>query len=195
MPLFSRKRLLEIGIPADYLKLKLGDYRGPFQNGNFVEAYCRNVSQNSRGQGIYFFGDRETGKTLLGVVCMKAYLNSGFSALRVLCDDLITCYAGSLTDRSLVEPLQTTHFLFIDDVGRERVTKISGKGLSSIMSYRAEHGLPTVLGSTVSVDNLDDLYSREQISRLIERKYSIVHLTRVEKMKAVFRSDRERMVR
>jgi DNA replication protein DnaC len=192
---YSKKRLLELGIPTDYLKLRLRDYIGPVQYRNFVDKYCSELKRNKKGTGIYFFGGRNTGKTLLGIICMKAFLNSGFSALRVLCDDLIFNYAESLTDSISMSPFQSVHLLFLDDVGRERVTKISGQGISDILSYRMERNLPTIIGSSLPLEELDGRYPSEELSGLVKRKSSVIGLTVVEEMRDRFRRDRAEVMR
>ncbi len=131
--------------------------------------YCNNAKAcKEGGYGIYFYGDNGRGKTAL-MSCM----------VHELVKQKYTCYTNNFIDISKkifdhyfsVKDLQRMDFLFIDDIGTERVTRGDDNtwvtdNMFQILDYREAKHKPTIFTSNKKIS---ELAKEGYMVKLVER--------------------------
>ena len=158
------------------------------RNASFVKAFerCKKYCENSNdvlanGYGLYLWGDSGNGKTHL-MACMVKELTKNFEVC--LFTNFSEIARGILTSDKGAEfeyNLTTIPFLFIDDIGTERVQK-DGKDIwlqekiYEIINKRYNNKLPTVFSSNYSLQQLveDRGLMQKTVDRILEMASAII---------------------
>ena len=140
-------------------------------NKTFDEAYkrCRNycdVSGNvlKNGYGIYIYGDKGTGKSHLTACMVNDLIKQGrptmFTNFFEISQIIRETYSSSReTENSMINKLANIDFLFIDDLGTEKVSNngednwLQGK-IFEILNKRYNNKKPTIFTSNYSLQEL-----------------------------------------
>lgn len=129
------------------------------------KKYCKVADKVlSDGLGIYLYGDKGTGKTHL-TACMANYLIRGrkqvlFTNFAEI-SKLLRATFGNRTESeaAYIERLATIDFLFIDDLGTERVQTKDGdlwlqEKVFDVLNKRYNNRKPTIFTSNYSIPEL-----------------------------------------
>ena len=130
---------------------------------------CRNYCEVSskvleNGYGIYIYGDSGTGKTHL-TACMvnelvkqqRPTLFTNFFEISQIIRSTFKSY--NTTENEMIEKISNIDFLFIDDIGTERVTKDGNdtwlqEKIFEILNKRYNNKKPTIFTSNYSLEEL-----------------------------------------
>ena len=127
-------RLQEASLLSDRYKNVTFDTCKTGENESFDIAFkrCKKYCENSNdilknGFGIYLWGDKGTGKTHL-TSCManelmKQYKQVLFTNFFEISKSIRATFRGSGSEINLINRIANVDFLFIDDLGTEKVTK------------------------------------------------------------------------
>ena len=134
--------------------------------------YCKNAKAcKEGGYGIYFYGDNGRGKTAL-MSCM----------VHELVKQKYSCYIAKFEEMSkkifnkklTIEFLQQVDFLFIDDIGTERIIKnddnlwITGL-MFQVIDYREANKKPTIFTSNKKISELIKVgYMVKLVERMVK---------------------------
>ena len=152
-----------------------------------VSDYSQNIVEHFlNGTNLILIGNYGTGKTMLmSILCDKAVDEFLFDAKFINGVDLINKIKSTFSDTSTVSALQMAEYyrdadlLFIDDIDKIKPSEYVRELMYSIVNYRIENELPTIISANNSLEDLDDKYFGEAtISRLATKgKSRIVRFT------------------
>ena len=139
---------------------------------NFSKNYCDNLKIND--YGLFFYGKSGAGKTYSASAMVNYLLDKGKRACFITATEffeLMSNYSYSfyrdkkeLQDR--IDFVRNVDFLVIDDLGNEISNKNNNSFLSSLLDYRFEKGLNTVITSNLSEYDLAEYYDSRVASRI-----------------------------
>ena len=153
------------------------------------KKYCE-VSKTvlDKGMGIYIYGDTGTGKTHLTACMANTLLNQGYSVLFTnffeISKSIKSTFGKSeLSENDYINNLANIDFLFIDDLGTERVQ--SGESdlwmqekIFDVLNRRYNNRKPTVFTSNHSINELvnERGFMKKTVDRIIEMSVAILKI-------------------
>lgn len=126
----------------------------------YATAYTEKTQREK--SSLYICGDLGTGKTHLAAAIANQIIQHGravkFTTFsRMLQDIRAAFYADTReTEAEAVKRYQNAPILFIDDLGKEKATEWNIALLFSLIDYRYCNGLPTIITSNYTLDDLAD---------------------------------------
>ena len=139
---------------------------------NFSKDYCDNFI--FKDYGIFFYGKSGAGKTYFASAMVNYLLDKGKRACFITATEFFELMANysysfyrdkkELQDR--IDFVRNVNFLVIDDLGNEISNKNNNSFLSSLLDYRFEKGLNTVITSNLSEYDLAEYYDSRIASRI-----------------------------
>ncbi len=145
-------------------------YRKMSDNLNFCRHYADNFSLKS--DSLFILGQTGIGKTHISLSIAKEVSAKGFTVaygsllnyLRIIEKEHFGRTSNSETDT--LQILLNADLLILDDLGSEFKTNFSESTLYNIINSRINLGLPTIISSNLSVEELEKNYNERIISRL-----------------------------
>lgn len=138
---------------------------------NFVKEY----GTNRHTRGLLFTGPVGSGKTFLAAAIVNALISGGHPVLFVVVPDLLdeikATYNGQrqgYTELELLEAARTTGVLVLDDLGAHNYTEWTANKLYSILNFRLNSQLPTVITTNLSLADLDQYLGERSTSRIVQ---------------------------
>lgn len=136
------------------------------------KSYCDNLK--FRDYGIFLFGKSGAGKTYFASAMVNYLLDKGKRACFITATEFFELMANysysfyrdkkELQDR--IDFVRNVDFLVIDDLGNEISNKNNNSFLSSLLDYRFEKSLNTVITSNLSEYDLAEYYDSRIASRI-----------------------------
>lgn len=141
-----------------------------------LEYYKKAVCHYLTGMNLILFGNYGTGKTMLmSILCRalaKDYLfNCRFVNVVDLMNDIKDSFntATKKTTKEVLDNYCKSEFLFLDDIDKIKPTDYAKEVIYSLVNYRTEHELPTIISANHTPEELDLNYFDEAIvSRLAD---------------------------
>lgn len=128
--------------------------------------------QNPHSLGVLFTGPVGSGKTFLAAAIanelMKAQLKVLFIVVPDLLDELKASYKSNVNELDLLDTARTIPILILDDLGVHNYTDWTRNRLYSIINYRMNEQLPTVITSNLTLDEMEDYIGMRTTSRIIQ---------------------------
>ncbi len=157
-----------IDIFKEYPAFFLHDY--VFHTGNknarrIVEAYLHKNSSES----FFLYGSPGTGKTHLVVGVAKTLIQKTQPVIYIPMFSLFSIINkcdGDDEKEEVFEKMATCKYLFIDDLGAEKVTKYLIEKLLGVLDYRLRNEKATVVVSNFSLDEIKKVYGERICSRI-----------------------------
>ena len=162
------------------------------RHASFTKAFerCKKYCENSdevlaNGYGIYLWGDSGSGKTHL-MACMVNYLTRNFEACLFtnffeITRELLKRNNSFNNDASFENMLAEVPFLFIDDLGTERVQKDGQdmwlqEKIYDIVNKRYNNKKPTIFSSNNSLQQLieEKGLMQKTVDRILEMSSAIM---------------------
>lgn len=145
-------------------------YKKMLENYEYCLNYANNFSLNS--SSLFLFGKTGTGKTHISLSIAKEISGKGFTVaygsllnyLRKIEKEHFGRAENNETDT--LQVLLNTDLLILDDLGSEFQTNFYESTLYNILNSRINLGLPTIISSNLSSDELQKNYNDRIISRL-----------------------------
>ncbi len=175
-------RLKDARIPPMYIKKTLDSFQAktPDQKKvvqlakEFLEIY----SVDSRG--LIFMGGCGTGKTHLAVALLRDLIAKGHSGLFynviTLLDELRSTFdeGSSLSQWPILEKIQDTDILVLDDLGAEKTSGWVNDRLYAIINHRYENKKPIIVTTNREITELRDQVGNRIYSRLMEMCRTVI---------------------
>ena len=122
---------------------------------------ARQFAANRPDEWLIFTGTYGCGKTHLAAAIANCRAERGEEPLFIVVPDLLDHLRATFNPQSPVpfdkrfEDLRVASFLVLDDLGTESATPWSREKLYQLFDYRYNARLPTVITTTVNIDNWD----------------------------------------
>jgi len=144
---------------------------------NGVLEYHKNGVKNFlTGMNLFLFGNYGTGKTMLmSILCRRLAKEYLFACRFVNIVDFMNEIkdtfnaSNNKTTSKTLDGYCKSEFLFLDDIDKIKPTDYSKEVIYSLVNYRTEHELPTIISANHSPEELDSkFYNEAIISRLAD---------------------------
>ena len=99
---------------------------------------------------------------------MEAQLQVLFLVVPDLLDELRATYKSEINEMDLLDSARTIPFLILDDLGAHNYTDWTRNRIYSIINYRMNELLPTIITSNLSLDEMEDYIGLRTTSRIIQ---------------------------
>lgn len=162
------------------------------RNESFDAAFerCKKFCENSdkiieKGFGIYLWGDKGTGKTHL-TACMannliRQYKQVFFTNFFEIGKSIRATFKGKGNEIDLINKIANVDFLFIDDLGTEKVTRDGEdtwlqEKIFEVINKRYNNMKPTIFTSNYSISSLvkDRGLMDKTVDRILEMSTAII---------------------
>jgi DNA replication protein DnaC len=137
----------------------------------FVEEYL----ESGNSAGLMFVGSVGCGKTFLACAIANALLEQDkqvlFLVVPDLLDELRATYArkdNDTTEQDLLDTARTVPVLVLDDLGAHNYTDWTINRIYTIINYRLNHRLPTIITTNLDIRQLNEFLGERTCSRLLE---------------------------
>lgn len=164
------------GIGVTYQRLDWGDYEGDQSILRGIGKYIDNRREFLRqGMGLYLSGDIGVGKTMLSNLALKDLVKFGYTCFATTFSQTIEMYTAGWADKEqkawFQHKFMNSQFLLLDDVGKERDTKIalSETTFDAILRQRVTDGLPTLITTNPGASEMEERYGKAILSLIREQ--------------------------
>jgi DNA replication protein DnaC len=166
---------------CDFKHFSLSYYKGKTDKGidcykkmseifDFCKLYANTFNKNS--ESLFFLGKTGVGKTHLSLSIAKAVAEKGFNVaygsimnyLRNIEKEHFGRTANVNTDT--LQVLINADLLVLDDLGSEFQTSFYESAVYNLLNSRLNMGLPTIISSNLTTDELQKRYNDRIISRI-----------------------------
>ena len=132
-----------------------------------------NSMEKAETDGLYINGPVGSGKTFLAGCIANALLDSGKEVLFIVVPDLLdelkaTFDSQETSELDLLDAARKIEYLILDDLGAHNYTEWVRNKIYSIINYRVNHLMPTVITSNISLEDLDHLLGERTTSRIFQ---------------------------
>lgn len=132
--------------------------------------------KNGSARGLLFTGQVGSGKTFLACCIANALLEKGHPVLFVVVPDMLdriraTYDAGKQTgysEQEVMDAARSIPLLVLDDLGAHNYTDWTRNKLYSIINYRLNYCLPTIITTNISLENLEAHLGERTTSRIFQ---------------------------
>ena len=135
-------------------------------------SFVNECKLNPHTLGILFTGPVGSGKTFLAASIanelIEAKLRVLFLVVPDLLDELRATYKSEINEMDLLDTARSIPFLILDDLGAHNYTDWTRNRLYSIINYRMNELLPTIITSNLSLDEMEDYIGLRTTSRIIQ---------------------------
>jgi DNA replication protein len=159
----------------EYYRSEMGDTSHQERAAKALQAAKNFVSecqQDPHNLGVLFTGPVGSGKTFLAAAIanqlMEAELKVLFLVVPDLLDELRATYKSNVNEMDLLDTARTIPILILDDLGVHNYTDWTRNRLYSIINYRMNEQLPTVITSNLTLDEMEEYIGIRTTSRIIQ---------------------------
>ena len=137
--------------------------------GDFVKG----VVQDSHHIGLMYSGPAGSGKTYLAAAMANELVRHNISVLFVVVPDLLdelraTYDRKDVSEYDLLDMAKTIPVLILDDLGAHNYTEWTVNRIYSILNYRVNESLPTIVTTNLHNDDIAKHLGERTSSRLVQ---------------------------
>jgi len=137
--------------------------------------YCKNYADDFRipNTGLLLTGKTGLGKTHLSLAIAGRVLDKGFNAVYGSAPDFFRKIENEHFGREqgeTMESLQSAELLVIDDIGAEFESRFYTDAFYNLINSRMNLGIPTVINTNLTMEQLKDRYGDRIVSRFLTMK-------------------------
>ncbi|MTI82527.1 MAG: AAA family ATPase [Firmicutes bacterium] len=142
-----------------------------------AENFVTDFESNPHIEGLLFTGPVGSGKTYLACSVVNSLLKRGQAALFMVVPDLLDMLKAtynvdrndiSYTEQELLETAREVSLLVLDDLGAHNYTEWTKNKLYSIINYRLNHRLATIITTNISPEDLGEYLGIRTRSRIFQ---------------------------
>ncbi len=134
---------------------------------NICKKYARGFSCNS--DSLLFYGGTGLSKTFMSSAIASQVINNGFSVTYDSFSNYVRLLENERFGRSdthTMSLLISADLVILDDLGSEMYSPFGEASLYEIINTRINYGLPTIVSTNLSFDELEKKYNERIYSRL-----------------------------
>lgn len=174
----SASNLLYRGVPKEYIRATLSDYKLESDLQELFYNYLTNIELMYRDNvGLILFGANGNGKTWLSSLIVKEAYIFRFSSFRVTLQNYIDMQFRKDEEeiRDKLRKIADCDFLVIDEVGKETFAKnqFNIAILEELLRHRDALGKPTFICTNLPLESQGGLYDQygKSVTSLIDGNY------------------------
>lgn len=139
-----------------------------------AREFIKASEDSDYGLGLLFTGAVGSGKTYLAAGIANALIENNKEVLFVvvpdLLDELRSTYnkTAETNELDLLDTAREVPFLILDDLGAHNYTEWTRNRIYSIINYRLNECLPTIITSNLSLDEIEEYLGERTTSRLLQ---------------------------
>jgi DNA replication protein DnaC len=130
----------------------------------FLEDYIENFEHNARyGRGVTFNGPLGTGKTFAQILIMKELIKKGYKGWFDSFTNIVSQFSSVSSKDYLMNMVRSAEIFSLDEVIEPMSIKqheYFSEVYESVIRYRVENNLPTVIGTNLTSEKHEELYPR-----------------------------------
>ncbi|SFG44386.1 replicative DNA helicase loader DnaI [Desulfotomaculum arcticum] len=141
-----------------------------------AKSFVNNMLINSPTEGLLLTGPVGSGKTFLACCIANELLSRNKKILFVVVPDLLdqikATYgpnrSNTVTESDLLDTAREVPMLILDDLGAHNYTDWTRNKIFSIINYRLNYLLPTVITSNINLEDLEEHLGERTTSRIVQ---------------------------
>jgi len=133
----------------------------------FIENYLAGEQKD----GLIFLGSVGSGKTYLASAIIGKLIENGIEAKLILLSDFLDELRAAVKDGSpqrIINQVKVYPVLAIDDLGADNNTDFAINSIFSLLNYRLNYELPTIITTNLSYKQIEEVYGSRICSRITE---------------------------
>ena len=143
----------------------------PYDRMKKIFAYCKQYADefSLKVPSLFFFGETGLGKTHLSLAIAGQVVQKGFGVIYGSAQNLIgkmerEHFKGE--NEGVTDSILTCDLLILDDLGAEFTSSFSVAAMYNIINTRLQSGLPTIISTNLTANELEKRYTRRITSRI-----------------------------
>ena len=139
-----------------------------------AKGFVKDINNNRFKKGLFFCGPVGSGKTFLASAIARELLLGNHETLLVVVPDFLDALRftfdkndNGITEKALIDVVWNAPVLILDDLGAHNYTEWTVNKIYSLLNYRLNHKLPTIITSNLTLSELESLLGDRTCSRII----------------------------
>jgi len=151
-------------------------YDSAVKSFNAARDFASKCVQGEKPDGLFLTGPVGSGKTYLSCCIANYILDAGKHVLFLVVPDFLDSIRATFdaakrenySEQHLVDEARKSPVLILDDLGAHNYTDWTKNKVYSILNYRLNNSLPTIITSNISLEDLTAFLGDRTTSRIFE---------------------------